>query len=72
VVFALVESDDEVRSFHVTNVNAKTLRPLLTGTASRKSYLMTDDSPAYPKIGKEYAGHGAVRHSTEDYVRGTF
>src|SRR3546814_10713825 len=35
-VFALVERDGEVRSFHVTKVNAKTLRPILVTNASRK------------------------------------
>jgi transposase-like protein len=72
VVFSLVERDGEVRSFHVANVSAETLRPVLTKHASRKSYLMTDDSPVYPKIGKEYAGHGTVCHSRDEYVRGTF
>lgn len=71
-VFALVERGGEVRSFHVTSVNAKTLRPVLTKNADRKSYLMTDESPVYPKIGKEYAGHGTVNHSADEYVRGTF
>ncbi len=71
-VFALVERDGEVRSFHVTNVNSKTLRPIIVKTASRKSYLMTDESPVYPKIGDEFAGHGTVNHSAKEYVRGSF
>jgi len=71
-VFALVERDGEVRSFHVTKVNAKTLRPLMVTTAHRKSYLMTDESVVYPKIGEEYAGHGTVNHSADEYVRGSF
>lgn len=50
-VFSLVERGGEVRSFHVTDVNAKTLRPILVTNASRKSYLMTDDSPVYPTVG---------------------
>ena len=71
-VFALVERDGEVRSFHVTNVNSKTLRPIIVETASRKSYLMTDESNVYPKIGKEFSGHGTVNHSAKEYVRGSF
>ena len=71
-VFALVERDGEVRSFHVAKVNAKTLRPILVKNADRKSYLMTDDAVVYPKIGDEFAGHGAVNHSAGEYVRGTF
>lgn len=71
-VVSLVERDGEVRSFHVTNVNSKTLRPIIVKNASRKSYLMTDDSVVYPKIGDEFAGHGTVNHSAGEYVRGTF
>jgi len=71
-VFTLVERDGEARSFHVTNVNSKTLRPILVKSADRKSYLMTDDSPIYPAIGKEFSGHGTVNHSAEEYVRGTW
>ena len=71
-VFALVERDGEVRSFHVTNVNSKTLRPIIVETASRKSYLMTDESNVYTKTGKEFSGHGTVNHSAKEYVRGSF
>lgn len=71
-VVSLVERDGEVRSFHVTNVTSKTLRPMIVKNASRASYLMTDDSVVYPKIGEEFAGHGSVNHSAEEYVRGTF
>ena len=71
-VVTLVERDGEARSFHVTNVNSKTLRPILVTHADRKSYLMTDDSVVYPKIGEEYSGHGTVNHSAGEYVRGTF
>jgi len=71
-VFALVERDGEVRSFHVTNVNAKTLRPIIVKNASRQSYLMTDESLLYPSIGREFAGHGTVNHSADEYVRGAF
>ncbi|GIK96237.1 MAG: DDE transposase [Alphaproteobacteria bacterium] len=68
-VFALVECDGERCSFHVANVNAKTLRPIGVKNASRKSYLMTDESAVYPKIGDEFAGHGTVNHSADEYVR---
>ncbi len=71
-VFSLVERGGEVRSFHVTNVNAKTLRPMIVKHASRDSYLMTDESGVYPKIGGEFKGHGTVNHSRGEYVRGHF
>lgn len=71
-VVSLVEREGEVRSFRVAKVNATTLRPILVKHADRKSYLMTDDSAVYPKVGKEFAGHGSVNHSAGEYVRGGF
>ncbi len=71
-VVSLVEREGEVRSFHVTNVTAKTLRPIIVKNADRKSYLMTDESPVYPKVGDEFSGHGTVNHSANEYVRGMF
>lgn len=68
-VVSLVEREGETRSFHVTNVTAKTLRPILVMHASRKSYLMTDESPLYTKVGEEFSGHGTVKHSDGEYVR---
>lgn len=71
-VVALVERDGKVRGTHVARVNAKTLRPVIVQQASRKSYLMSDEALVYPKIGAEFAGHGTVNHSIEEYVRGGF
>ena len=71
-VVSLVERDGEIRSYHVANVTAETLRPIMVKIASRKSYLMTDESTVYPKIGAEFSGHGTVNHSIEEYVRGMF
>lgn len=68
-VFALIEREGKVRSFHVTKVNSKTLRPIIVKHASRKSFLMTDESVVYPKIGEEFSGHGTVNHSASEYVR---
>jgi transposase-like protein len=68
-VVALVERDGKVRSLHVPNVNAKTLRPILVTHISRKSMLMTDESAVYPAVGREFANHGTVNHSADEYVR---
>lgn len=71
-VMSLVERQGEVRSFHVANVTAKTLRPIVVQVASRKSYIMTDESPVYPTMGREFSGHGTVNHSADEYVRADF
>jgi len=33
---------------------------------------MTDSAPTYIPMGRDFAGHGAVNHSIEEYVRGAF
>lgn len=71
-VVALVEREGLVRTMHVANVTSKTLRPIIVGQVSRASYLMTDESTVYPRIGAEFAGHGTVNHSIEEYVRASF
>ena len=68
-VVSLVEREGEVRSLHVPNVTAKTLRPILVKLASRKSTLMTDESTVYPSIGAEFTNHESVNHSANEYVR---
>lgn len=69
-VLSLVERNGEVRSFHVANVTANTLKPILKEQITRDAYLMTDDAKQYWKIGSEFARHDAVNHSQGEYVRG--
>ncbi len=69
LVMSLVERDGEVRSFHVKDATAKTLAATARKVANRKSYLMTDENPAYTKLGREYSGHGTVTHSANEYAK---
>ncbi|MGE0500268.1 MAG: IS1595 family transposase [Rhizobiaceae bacterium] len=68
-VLSLVEREGRVASFHVANVTADTVRPIIVTTASRASALMTDESVIYPKLGREFASHGTVNHSANEYAR---
>jgi transposase-like protein len=68
--FALVERGGKVRSFHVPEVNGKTLRPILVAQVSRKSSLMTDEGGQYFHVGKEFDRHETINHSADEYVRG--
>jgi transposase-like protein len=74
IVLALVERGGHVRSFHlnVPNVTAAALKPVIEANVNKASYIMTDDSPVYPGIGRAFAGHGSVNHSAEEYVRAYF
>lgn len=68
-VLTLVERDGRAKSFHVANVTAKEVRPLIVTNANRASAIMTDESPIYPKVGGEFKSHYAVNHSANEYVR---
>jgi hypothetical protein len=67
-VFTLVERDGKARSFHVANIDAKNLRPLVMKNASRKSTFMTDEAAYYTKTGREFAAHHTVDHSRTEYA----
>jgi transposase-like protein len=69
-VVALVQCGADVRTFPVRKVNARHMNALLERQVSKKSYLMTDDSKIYPRIGKKVRDHESVNHSIEEYVRG--
>jgi transposase-like protein len=69
-VLSLVERNGEVRSFHVPNVTAKTLKPYLQANISPDAHLMTDDAGQYRILGPEFAKHDVVCHSSGEYVRG--
>lgn len=68
-VFALVERGGAVRSFHVPNVTAANLRPIIVKHAHTDSRFQTDESAIYGGVGTFYAYHGVVNHSAKEYVR---
>jgi len=68
-VFSLIERGGRVASFHVANVTATTLKPIIAKHAHSGSTLMTDEAPLYDGIGKSFAAHGTVNHSIKEYVR---
>jgi transposase-like protein len=69
-VVTLVERNGEARSFHVANVTAKNLRPIIVKSVHAQTHLMTDGLNLYKKIGENFAGHSAVNHDKGEYVRG--
>lgn len=68
-VLALVDRDGDSYSFHVANVTAKTLRPIIAKAVDRELYLATDELASYVPIGRDFAGHGTVNHSADEYAR---
>ena len=52
----------------MANVNAKDVRALVVTNIDRASVLMTDESPVYTRMGREFANHYTVNHSAGEYV----
>lgn len=69
-VVSLVERDGQKRSYHVANVNHKTVGPILRKQVAEKARLMSDETTVYNKVGKEFASHEKVNHSAGEYSRG--
>ena len=69
-VVALI-ADGKVRSFHVPEVNAATLRPILRGQIDKAAMVYTDEASYYRGLKVDFpAGHFTVQHSVGEYVRG--
>ena len=69
-VMSLVERGGKVRSRHLADVTAKTLKPIFVDAISKDTNLRTDQSPVYTEIGTAFASHATVNHSIKEYVRG--
>lgn len=70
IVFSLVERKGQVRSQHVPEVTARTLRPILVSQVDHRTFLCTDDAGQYRHMGNEFAKHEVVNHGIDEYVRG--
>lgn len=67
---SLVERDGSKRTFHVANVTAATVAPILKNQVAEKALLMTDEAAIYTKVGRQFAEHGVVNHKAGEYSRG--
>lgn len=70
VVFSLVERGGAVRSHHIPQVTAETLRPILQAQVHGATLVMTDEGRSGMKVASEYARHESVNHGAGEYVRG--
>lgn len=70
-IVSLVERDGQKRSFHVADVTAKNLRPILNEQISKRARLVTDEAKVYESIGKAFVSHETVNHSAKEYARGS-
>jgi transposase-like protein len=70
VVLTLVERDGSARSFHVDSTSVAQIAPIVRANVAKETALMTDEGRQYLEVGAEFASHGTVNHSQEEYVRG--
>jgi transposase-like protein len=72
IVLTLVERGGASRSFHVDSTSIADIAPILRANIHPDTSIMTDEARQYVGLGKEFASHGAVNHSAEEYVRGQY
>jgi hypothetical protein len=70
IVLTLVERGGSARSFHVEGMRVADVAPIVRTNIRRESRLMTDEGKHYKEVGREFAQHGTVAHSEDEYVRG--
>ncbi len=68
-VVSLVSREGKTRSFHIANVDADNLKPILLANIAKDSHLMTDGASHYRKIGKEFALHESTNHACKEYAK---
>lgn len=68
VVSLVDRTTGRARSFVVDHVNAATVAEILSANVSREAHLMSDQHRVYKHLGWNFAAHGVVDHSKEEYV----
>lgn len=68
-VLSLVSRNGKTRSFHVANVDANNLKPILLAHIAKDTHLMTDGAGYYKGIGAEFDLHESTDHSHKQYAK---
>jgi transposase-like protein len=69
-IFALVEREGAVRSFHVADVTGKTLKPILKAQVAADTHLMTDNAGQYRgEVRGQFLSHETVNHAAKQYSK---
>lgn len=70
-IVSLVERSGVTRSFHIANIDAKNIKPILTAHISKQATIYTDNGGHYKRMGlaTEFAKHETTNHSAGEYAR---
>jgi transposase-like protein len=70
-VLTLIDRErKQAKSVVVDTLSGKTVNPILRQNIAKEARLMTDEATHYQPIGREFAQHGVVLHTQDEYVRG--
>ena len=69
MVLTLVERGGIARSFHIDSATVARVIPIVRANVAKETALMTDESNAYTRVGREFASHDTVNHGDEEYGR---
>ena len=61
----------EARSFHVDNVDAKTVIPIVRANVAKETAIATDEAKHYASLKDGYY-HATVNHSAEEWAAGEY
>ena len=66
-VLTLVERGGVARSFHIDEATKENIVPIVHENIARESHVMTDEARRYERLGSDFAAHGVVDHSRQEY-----
>lgn len=69
-IVSLVERGGNVRSFHIAVADKANVTRVVRENVARESFLFTDESNLYKGSEAHVIGHGTVKHSAGEYVKG--
>ena len=70
-VLSLVDRETgKARSMVVNQLNTRTVAPIVRENVAKEARLMTDEARHYVKVGREFADHQRLFHSSGEYGRG--
>lgn len=70
-VFAVLERGGEIRLRTIERVTSRNVAAALADTTEPTARLMTDESSAYTRAGRQFeGGHHTVHHKAGEYARG--
>lgn len=68
-IFSVLERDGEVRSFRVTGVSGKVLKPIIKAQVHKDTDIRSDEWGGYKDLDQHFKSHEVVRHGKGQYVR---